>query len=82
MTQDALTASDTCFDNVLHAHSDCVLVGMNSNGNWIVRDLSSRHGGLFISRSAALRYARSEFGHLALPIFVTGDNLALDISSG
>jgi len=36
----------------------CLLVGRNSRGQWIVRDRSSRHGGLFASLAAAQRYAR------------------------
>ena len=81
MAHDALAVSYTCSDNEAHTNSNCVLVGMDSHGNWIVRDLSNRHGGLFISRSAALRYARLEFGHRS-PIIMISDNLELDISSG
>ena len=36
----------------------CLLVGRNSRGHWIVRDHSSRQGGLFVSLAAAQRYAR------------------------
>ena len=60
---------------------DCVLVGVDSTGNWIVRDFLGRHGGLFVSRSAALHYARLEFGHRSLPIIMTSENLEIDTSS-
>jgi hypothetical protein len=63
------------------ARSGCVLVGVDSRGNWIVRDVSGRRGGLFVSRAAALHYARLEFGHRALPIVVLAGNLELDMSS-
>ena len=62
-------------------HCDCVLVGMDRSGNWIVRNLSGKRGGLFVSRAAALRYAQLEFGHGELPIVVITGNLEFDMSA-
>jgi hypothetical protein len=36
------------------------LIGKNSHGNWVVQDPSGLHGGLFVDRVQALKYAMSE----------------------
>jgi hypothetical protein len=36
------------------------LVGQDSRGNWVARDQGGTRGGLFIDRTQALRYIRSE----------------------
>jgi len=36
------------------------LVGQDSHGNWVARDQSGTRGGLFVDRTQALRYIRSE----------------------
>jgi hypothetical protein len=39
------------------------MIGRNSRGNWVVRDQAGLHGGLFIDRTEALRFALFENGH-------------------
>jgi hypothetical protein len=36
------------------------LVGQDSRGHWVARDQSGTRGGLFVDRTQALRYIRSE----------------------
>jgi len=36
------------------------LIGTDSHGRWVVRDQAGLHGGLFVSRAAALRFAMRE----------------------
>jgi hypothetical protein len=59
--------------------SDCVLVGMNSRGNWIARDALGARGGIFVSCAAALSYARLEFRLRTLPIVMIDSNIELDL---
>jgi hypothetical protein len=60
--------------------SDCVLVGVNSRGNWIARDAFGTRGGIFVSCAAALSYARLEFRLRTLPIVMSDGNIELDLS--
>jgi hypothetical protein len=60
--------------------SDCVLVGVNSRGSWIARDALGTRGGIFVSRAAALSFARLEFRLRALPIVMSDGNVELDLS--
>jgi hypothetical protein len=39
------------------------MIGQDSRGHWVARDLSGRRGGLFVNRAEALRYIRSENGN-------------------
>jgi len=58
----------------------CLLVGQNSRGHWIVRDRSSRHGGLFASLAAAQRYARLQTICRNAAIVMVPGCLELDLS--
>jgi hypothetical protein len=60
--------------------SDCVLVGVNSRGNWIARDTFGTRGGIFVSCAAALSFARLEFHLRTLPIVMSDGNIELDLS--
>jgi hypothetical protein len=60
--------------------SDCVLVGVNSRGSWIARDARGTRGGIFVSRAAALSFARLEFRLRTLPIVMSDGNVELDLS--
>jgi len=53
------------------------MIGQDSRGNWVVRDKSGTRGGLFVDRTEALRYIRSESADNAL-VTVAG-SLELDI---
>jgi len=59
----------------------CLLVGRNSRGHWIVRDRSSRHGGLFASLAAAQRYARLQTISGDATIVMVPGCLELDLSA-
>jgi hypothetical protein len=50
------------------AGGPCLLLGQNARGLWVVRKSAGRKGGLFLSRDAALRFARLEstLAHFAL----------------
>ena len=54
------------------------MIGQDSRGNWVVRDKSGTRGGLFVDRTEALRYIRSESADNAL-VTVAGC-LELDIA--
>lgn len=47
-------------DHVSSANATCFLLGRNSAGAWVLRDLSGRRAGLFSSRDAAVKYACDE----------------------
>ena len=55
------------------------MIGQDSRGNWVVRDKSGIRGGLFVDRTEALRYIRSESEDSAL-IAVAGC-LELDMAA-
>jgi len=42
------------------AAASAFLLGINSAGHWVVRDVAGRRGGLFRTRAAAIKYARDE----------------------
>jgi hypothetical protein len=60
--------------------SDCVIIGVDSHGNWIARDAFCTRGGIFVSCAAALSYARLEFRLRTLPIVMSDGNIELDLS--
>jgi hypothetical protein len=39
------------------------MIGQDSRGNWVVQDQSGVRGGLFVDRTEALKFARSENGN-------------------
>jgi hypothetical protein len=39
------------------------LVGRDRRGHWVVRDQRGLHGGLFVNRAQALKFARFESGN-------------------
>jgi hypothetical protein len=45
------------------AASTIVFIGRNSRGQWVAQEQSGLHGGLFVSRAAAVKYALRENGH-------------------
>jgi len=71
---------------VLASHSsDCaspiVFVGTNRAGNWVVREQRGAFGGLFISRSEALKYALFKNGRHPESIIEVTREIELDIPS-
>jgi hypothetical protein len=60
--------------------SSLFLIGKNSHGHWVVHDPSGLHGGLFIDRAHALKYAMSENGNRSRAVIMVPDVLELDLS--
>ena len=59
-----------------------LLVGRSRDGQWIVRDRPGRHGGVFVSRAAALGYVRLVTGDRAPAVVMVAGGLELDILNG
>jgi hypothetical protein len=55
------------------------LIGKNRSGQWVAREQNGLHGGLFISRAAAVRYALFENGHRREAIISCAGPLELDV---
>ncbi|MGE3149416.1 MAG: hypothetical protein AB7K04_10150 [Pseudorhodoplanes sp.] len=53
------------------------LIGRNRHGHWVVRDRDGLHGGLFVKRAEALRYALSENGGARNAVVMVPDGLEL-----
>ncbi len=56
------------------------LIGQDSRGNWVVEDKDGTRGGLFVDRTQALRYIRSENGNLPQAFVTVAGVLELDIA--
>jgi hypothetical protein len=57
------------------------LIGKNSRGQWVAREQHGLYGGLFVSRTAAVRYALFENGHHPEAILSSASPLELDMST-
>ena len=57
------------------------LVGKNSHGNSVVRDLEGLCGGFFIDRDQALKFIRLETGKRPAPAIMVHGVLELDLSA-
>jgi hypothetical protein len=62
-------------------HNTIVLIGKNSRGQWVAREQNGLYGGLFVSRTAAVRYALFENGHHPEAIISSASLLELDMSA-
>jgi hypothetical protein len=60
--------------------SDLFLIGRDSRGNWVVQDPSGLHGGLFVDRVHALKYALSENRNHPRAVIMVPDVLELDLN--
>lgn len=56
------------------------MIGQDRRGNWVVQDQKGIAGGLFATRDAALRYARSEAADQPRAVVMVSGNLELDMS--
>ena len=56
------------------------MLGQDSRGNWVVRDQSGLHGGLFIGPAEALRYVRDEAGNHPRAVVMVKGAFELDTS--
>ncbi len=54
-------------------------IGRNSRGNWVVQDQHGLHGGLFVSRADALKYALFENGNRPQAVVMVPGVLELDL---
>jgi hypothetical protein len=61
--------------------SGLFLIGKNSRGHWVVQDPSGLHGGLFIDRVHALKYAMSENRNRSRAVVMVPGVLELDLSA-
>jgi hypothetical protein len=57
------------------------LVGKDSHGNWVVQDQRGLHGGLFVDRAEALKFAMFENGNRPQAVIMVPGVLELDMSS-
>jgi hypothetical protein len=57
------------------------LVGQNSQGNWVVQDQTGARGGLFVDRTEALKFARSENGNRPPALVIVNGILELDLTN-
>lgn len=60
--------------------SSLFMIGRNSHGQWVVQDQKGLHGGLFVDRAEALRYALFENGHRPQAVIMVPGTLELDMS--
>jgi hypothetical protein len=58
------------------------LIGRDRAGHWVVRDLQGRRGGLFVGRTAALKYALFENGNRPQAVVMVPGVLELDLRAG
>jgi hypothetical protein len=57
------------------------LIGKDSQGNWVVQDQSRLHGGLFVDRAEALKFAMFENGNRPQAVVMVPGVLELDMSA-
>lgn len=59
--------------------SNCnILVGKDREGHWIVRDQAGLHGGIFVDRAQALKYAMREIADRMQAVILVPGILDLD----
>jgi hypothetical protein len=56
------------------------MIGRDSQGHWVVQDQGGLHGGLFVDRAQALKFALFENGHRPQAIVMVPDGLELNMS--
>jgi hypothetical protein len=62
------------------ANSRRFFIGRNTRGNWVAQDAEGLHGGLFIDRAQALKFALFENGNQPQAVITVPDILELEIS--
>jgi len=60
--------------------SSTFLIGRNSRGNWVVQDRKGLCGGLFVSRTEALKFAMFENGNRPQAVIMVPEPLELDLT--
>ena len=61
------------------SRSTIVFIGRNSRGNWVAQEQGGLYGGLFVSRTAAIRYALFENGHHPEAIVAVSREIELEM---
>jgi hypothetical protein len=61
------------------AASQCLLVGKDRQGRWVVRNEAGTAGGLFIDRAAALHFAMLEIGNRPQAVIMVPGTLELAV---
>lgn len=56
------------------------IIGRNSKGQWVVQDQGGLHGGLFVNRTEALKYALFENGNRPQAVVMVPDVIELNIT--
>jgi hypothetical protein len=58
------------------------LIGQNKCGNWVIQDTSGLRGGLFVTQSAALKFAQAEAAaHSRVMLILTSEGLELNMDT-
>ena len=60
--------------------SSLFLIGKDSHGHWVVQDQAGLHGGLFVNRAQALKFALFENGNRPQAVVMVPDVLELNMS--
>jgi hypothetical protein len=56
------------------------MIGRDSEGHWVVQDQSGLHGGLFVNRAEALKYALFENGRQPQAVVMVPGTLELNLT--
>ena len=59
--------------------SSLYLIGKDQRGNWVVQDQQGRHGGLFVNRTEALKFALFENGNRPQAVVMVPGIFELDM---
>jgi hypothetical protein len=65
-----------------HSASTIVFLGKNNNDNWVVQQQNGLYGGLFVNRTAAIRYALFENGRHPETIVELSRPIELNMDGG
>ena len=57
------------------------LLGQNARGLWVIRENTGKRAGVFVSREAALRFARLESGDAHFAVVHVNDTLEFDYAA-
>ena len=60
--------------------SPCLFIGQDRCGRWVVRDRRGLCGGLFATRTAAIRFAMFEYPRTPQSVMMAPDGLELEIN--
>jgi hypothetical protein len=63
------------------ANKSYFLLGQNARGLWVIRENTGKKAGLFVSREAALRFARLESADEHFTVVHVNDKLEFDYAA-